>query len=165
MGLCGNHAYSILDVREVKHAQLPHGRVQLVRIRNPHGVGEWNGEWSDKSAEWSRLVGGGGGKSRALPLTPRGRRSRPAAGARARRPAAHTVRHVALRRLSRPSPRAQRRERWDLLDGAASCHPGVALKPRRPTRFGPAFRTLSHGCQCSENASAPSVVLIELHAV
>jgi hypothetical protein len=42
MGLVGNHAYSLLDVREVIARD---GRtVRLLRIRNPHGVGEWNGE-------------------------------------------------------------------------------------------------------------------------
>eukprot|EP00929_Paragymnodinium_shiwhaense_P037915 TRINITY_DN20110_c0_g1_i1.p1 TRINITY_DN20110_c0_g1~~TRINITY_DN20110_c0_g1_i1.p1 ORF type:complete len:1080 (+),score=228.30 TRINITY_DN20110_c0_g1_i1:236-3475(+) len=64
VGLCGSHAYSILDVRELFDFRFvgkplgyggaeADGVVRLVRIRNPHGVGEWNGEWSDKSAEWT----------------------------------------------------------------------------------------------------------------
>lgn len=64
VGLCGNHAYSILDIREIHGAQFAgkpagyggaqqDGSVRLLRIRNPHGVGEWSGEWSDKSAEWT----------------------------------------------------------------------------------------------------------------
>jgi len=64
VGLCGNHAYSILDVREIYDERFlgrplgyggaqEDGLVRLLRIRNPHGVGEWTGEWSDKSAEWT----------------------------------------------------------------------------------------------------------------
>ena len=43
VGLCGGHAYSILDVREIVDRRIEHGRAKLLRIRNPHGVGEWNG--------------------------------------------------------------------------------------------------------------------------
>lgn len=64
VGLCGNHAYSILDIREIYDERFvgrplgyggaqEDGLVRLLRIRNPHGVGEWTGEWSDKSAEWT----------------------------------------------------------------------------------------------------------------
>jgi len=64
VGLCGNHAYSVLDVRELYDQRFigrefgyggaqQDGLVRLLRIRNPHGMGEWNGEWSDKSAEWT----------------------------------------------------------------------------------------------------------------
>eukprot|EP00931_Biecheleriopsis_adriatica_P073159 TRINITY_DN47502_c0_g1_i1.p1 TRINITY_DN47502_c0_g1~~TRINITY_DN47502_c0_g1_i1.p1 ORF type:complete len:1021 (-),score=218.76 TRINITY_DN47502_c0_g1_i1:37-3099(-) len=64
VGLCGNHAYSILDVRELRDVRFmgrelgyggaqEDGVVRLLRIRNPHGVGEWSGEWSDRSAEWT----------------------------------------------------------------------------------------------------------------
>ena len=62
-GIVGMHAYSILDVREVRNvgfdffrdklAQGTHGgvsgftefdgTVRLLRIRNPHGQGEWKG--------------------------------------------------------------------------------------------------------------------------
>mmetsp|Transcript_178512 Transcript_178512/g.572055 ORF Transcript_178512/g.572055 Transcript_178512/m.572055 type:complete len:1068 (+) Transcript_178512:55-3258(+) len=64
VGLCGNHAYSILDVRELYDPRFlgrplgyggshEDGWVRLLRIRNPHGVGEWTGEWSDRGSEWT----------------------------------------------------------------------------------------------------------------
>jgi hypothetical protein len=31
-------------------------RVRLVRILNPHGVGEWTGDWSDASSKWADLL-------------------------------------------------------------------------------------------------------------
>ena len=37
VGLCGSHAYSILECREVTSATAPTGTVRLLRIRNPHG--------------------------------------------------------------------------------------------------------------------------------
>ncbi|KAK3279928.1 hypothetical protein CYMTET_12209 [Cymbomonas tetramitiformis] len=52
VGLCGSHAYSILECREVRR-RAGGPPVRLVRIRNPHGEGEWSGEWSDASAAWS----------------------------------------------------------------------------------------------------------------
>ncbi|CAE8708106.1 unnamed protein product, partial [Polarella glacialis] len=55
VGLCGYHAYSILDVREVTKPD-ESGVTQLLRIRNPHGVGEWNREWSDASVEWTESI-------------------------------------------------------------------------------------------------------------
>lgn len=75
-GIVGMHAYSILDVREVKNVGLDFfndkiaqgtlgnvsgfteldGTVRLLRIRNPHGKGEWKGEFSDRSPIWERLM-------------------------------------------------------------------------------------------------------------
>lgn len=57
VGLCGSHAYSILDVREVRAAG---ETVRLIRVRNPHGVGEWNGDFSDNSEKWSSIAAAGG---------------------------------------------------------------------------------------------------------
>ena len=45
-GLLSNHAYSIIDMRQVN----PH---QLLRIRNPWGQGEWQGDWSDGWDGWT----------------------------------------------------------------------------------------------------------------
>lgn len=38
VGLCGGHAYSILECREITSASAPTGTVRLLRIRNPHGL-------------------------------------------------------------------------------------------------------------------------------
>ena len=60
VGLVGNHAYSILDCRTVERRWSSDGReggpVHLIRVRNPHGQGEWSGDWGDSSAKWSELV-------------------------------------------------------------------------------------------------------------
>ena len=76
VGIVGMHAYSILDVQEVKNVGLGFftdkladrtlgnvsgftefdGTVRLLRIRNPHGKGEWQGEFSDKSKIWDKLL-------------------------------------------------------------------------------------------------------------
>lgn len=75
-GIIGMHAYSILDVREVKNVGVDFfrdkliqgtlgnvsgfteldGTVRLLRIRNPHGKGEWRGDFGDKSPIWQRLL-------------------------------------------------------------------------------------------------------------
>ncbi|KAL1527564.1 hypothetical protein AB1Y20_008951 [Prymnesium parvum] len=54
VGLVGGHAYSILDVREARTRG--GGHVRLLRVRNPHACGEWNGEWSDQSEKWAEVV-------------------------------------------------------------------------------------------------------------
>lgn len=46
-GLVHGHAYSIIDVMRA------HG-FSLIKLRNPWGHGEWQGDWSDKSPLWER---------------------------------------------------------------------------------------------------------------
>ncbi|KAJ3044236.1 hypothetical protein HDV00_002914 [Rhizophlyctis rosea] len=45
-GLIHNHAYSVLEARQVRDKK-------LVLIRNPWGSAEWKGRWSDGSSEWT----------------------------------------------------------------------------------------------------------------
>lgn len=57
-GLIRGHAYSITKVKFVD-IQTPNttGKIPLLRLRNPWGnEAEWNGPWSDHSAEW-RYIG------------------------------------------------------------------------------------------------------------
>ncbi|KAH9519602.1 hypothetical protein Btru_003120 [Bulinus truncatus] len=51
-GLICGHAYSITGFKEI---QLRPAIVDLVRLRNPWGHGEWKGAWSDKSPEMKQL--------------------------------------------------------------------------------------------------------------
>jgi hypothetical protein len=46
-GIIEKHAYSVMEAREVSG-------IRLVKLRNPWGSGgEWQGAWSDGSAEWT----------------------------------------------------------------------------------------------------------------
>uniref|UniRef100_A0A914WWY2 Calpain catalytic domain-containing protein n=1 Tax=Plectus sambesii TaxID=2011161 RepID=A0A914WWY2_9BILA len=52
-GLVKGHAYSITGMRMVDG---PRGQTAILRIRNPWGnEQEWNGAWSDNSAEWRNI--------------------------------------------------------------------------------------------------------------
>lgn len=52
-GLLMNHAYSILAVVELDDVTTKDDKqIKLLRLRNPAGRGEWNGEWSDDSEEF-----------------------------------------------------------------------------------------------------------------
>ena len=50
-GLTSGHAYSILDVYELKDGDSV--KEKLVKVRNPWGVERYNGPWSDNSNMWT----------------------------------------------------------------------------------------------------------------
>ena len=55
-GIVMGHAYTLLSVAQVLDA---HGQaINLVKLRNPWGSGEWNGAWSDKSPLWTDDIRG-----------------------------------------------------------------------------------------------------------
>jgi hypothetical protein len=49
-GILFNHAYGILDIRDVDG-------LQLMRIRNPWGQGEWTGKFADEDEAWDDYKG------------------------------------------------------------------------------------------------------------
>jgi len=49
-GLVGSHAYAVISVAEVT---TDCGQERILKIRNPWGQTEWNGDWSDHSAKWT----------------------------------------------------------------------------------------------------------------
>ena len=44
-GILFNHAYGVMDVRDIDG-------LQLIRIRNPWGHGEWTGKFADEDEAW-----------------------------------------------------------------------------------------------------------------
>ena len=50
MGIVSGHSYSLLSTHAFKHAGQ---QVKLLKLRNPHGNGEWEGDWSDASDKWT----------------------------------------------------------------------------------------------------------------
>jgi hypothetical protein len=52
-GLVGNHAYSILALREVTPSNDTSKTHRLVNVRNPWGQFEWTGDWGDASPLWT----------------------------------------------------------------------------------------------------------------
>ena len=48
-GILSGHAYTVLSVHEAQN-------YKLVRIRNPHGEGEWKGAFSDRSSLWNAAL-------------------------------------------------------------------------------------------------------------
>ena len=49
-GVISGHAYSLISIHEVKSNGQ---RARLLKLRNPWGSGEWQGDWSDKSPLWT----------------------------------------------------------------------------------------------------------------
>ncbi|XP_068107214.1 calpain-6 isoform X2 [Hyperolius riggenbachi] len=60
LGLVKRHAYSVTNIRRVALGEktLCFGKITklfLVRMRNPWGMREWRGAWSDESEEWKQV--------------------------------------------------------------------------------------------------------------
>ncbi|KAM9709052.1 calpain-1 catalytic subunit-like isoform 1-T2 [Menidia menidia] len=51
-GMVQGHAYAVTGVKQMASRGSP---VNLVRLWNPWGTGEWNGDWSDKSSLWQTV--------------------------------------------------------------------------------------------------------------
>ncbi|XP_077395624.1 calpain-1 catalytic subunit [Festucalex cinctus] len=51
-GLVQGHAYTVTGVKQMMSRGQP---VYLVRLLNPWGKGEWNGDWSDRSPLWETV--------------------------------------------------------------------------------------------------------------
>ena len=54
LGLLTNHAYSIISVHEITTRSGE--SIKLLKIRNPWGNFEWNGDWSDNSNKWTTQI-------------------------------------------------------------------------------------------------------------
>ena len=57
LGILVNHAYSLVDVQEFLSDN--NQQVRLVQLRNPWGMKEWEGPWSDGAPEWETTAGRG----------------------------------------------------------------------------------------------------------
>ncbi|XP_046876365.1 calpain-5-like isoform X2 [Hypomesus transpacificus] len=53
-GLVQGHAYGVTAMKKV-HLEKEGQAIPLIRMRNPWGRSEWNGAWSDSSAEWKNV--------------------------------------------------------------------------------------------------------------
>ena len=51
LGLVDNHAYTLIGAYEVEDKE--GDEVRLLKVRNPWGHGEWEGDWSDNSDKWT----------------------------------------------------------------------------------------------------------------
>lgn len=50
-GLVDNHAYTLIGAKEITLDDLSTER--LLQVRNPYGMKEWEGDWSDHSNKWT----------------------------------------------------------------------------------------------------------------
>lgn len=46
-GLISSHSYSVIDAFSLDEG------IKLLKMRNPWGKGEWQGDWSDNSLKWT----------------------------------------------------------------------------------------------------------------
>ena len=53
VGLIANHSFTLVSAFERK---VDDEIVKLMKIRNPFGEGEWNGDWSDNSNKWNKAA-------------------------------------------------------------------------------------------------------------
>jgi hypothetical protein len=49
-GVISGHAYSLIEIHEFENEG---EMVKLLKLRNPWGSGEWQGDWSDQSEKWT----------------------------------------------------------------------------------------------------------------
>ena len=49
-GVISGHAYSLISIHEFNNKGK---EIKLLKLRNPWGSGEWQGDWSDKSPLWT----------------------------------------------------------------------------------------------------------------
>jgi len=52
-GIVTAQSYSLLSAIEFEDQEF--GKVRLVKLRDPHGIREWNGKWSDGSPEYEKI--------------------------------------------------------------------------------------------------------------
>ena len=50
-GLISGYTYNLLAIYQIQDSD--GNNVYLFRLRNPWSMGEWNGDWSDKSSKWN----------------------------------------------------------------------------------------------------------------
>ena len=55
LGILVNHAYTLLDAREVGEPY--QDKIRLLKLRNPWGMQEWEGPWSDNDQMWNTPIG------------------------------------------------------------------------------------------------------------
>ena len=52
-GILDDHSYAIVDIHTINTEK---GEIQLIKLRNPWGKGEWAGEWNSGSSSWTQEI-------------------------------------------------------------------------------------------------------------
>mmetsp|Transcript_130364 Transcript_130364/g.237046 ORF Transcript_130364/g.237046 Transcript_130364/m.237046 type:complete len:834 (-) Transcript_130364:80-2581(-) len=55
-GLESQHAYSLMEIHQIKDKTAESGKLRLLKIRNPQGEKLWNGAWSRESDCWNPIL-------------------------------------------------------------------------------------------------------------